>query len=539
MNHGTVQSQTVSSLNGYSWHDVSNCIMDLGARLQSVLPQNETQGVRFGNVDVAPPGVYESPRDDADGRTLVHGEPRDALGGEVSAPEAAFAASSTQRSMLRSAAVAASSTQTFPDSPPDDLAAASSSSAASRSAAVAASSAQMPAQVQVDDGDLAEADSDDDDGSDGASLGGRSGDTAGTLTEAEIDAGNLFQVTRRRTEKAQPKYRVAGDLNPWREPAPRNSRKDVGNIGLFMGNWGERSQKRKKGKKGQNSADQRALHDAMDSCAMFYIGDDVVCTMDWDFNKIGDILREAARVPSDAPRSRHDQRSLDRYSGNSVPGQLWNCYKNKKKEKKSSMNLQKKLEGILEPSTTDERLQQLKLWHEQEITQLQMDRDARIATGGDPDEEEHDYLPSSPYLKLKEKRTDQREWLLDPSTGAVHNGAHFPLLLFTNNPSARSKAAYDKRRKDWRAKSAARQSWETPVWLQKGADDALSIVPGGRGRGERSSQGGVDQGRGRGRDQGRSSGWDWNKDGDWCDWGSLWSHGDWQRDEAEEWRGWR
>ena len=37
----------------------------------------------------------------------------------------------------------------------------------------------------------------------------------------------------------------------------------------------------------------------------------------------------------------------------------------------------------------------------------------------------------------------------------------------------------------------------------KRADDALSIVPGGRGRGERSSQGGVDQGRGRGRDQGR------------------------------------
>ena len=160
--------------------------------------RRQLQSVRFGIVDVAPPGVYESPREGADG------EPRDA-----------------------------SSTQTFPDSPPDDLAAASSSSAASRSAAVAASSAQMPAQVQVDDGDLAEADSDDDDGSDGASLSGRSGDTAGTMTEAEIDAGDLSQVTRRRTEKAQPKYRVVGDLNPWREPAPRNCRKDVGNIGLF------------------------------------------------------------------------------------------------------------------------------------------------------------------------------------------------------------------------------------------------------------------------------------------------------------------
>ena len=202
------------------------------------------------------------------------------------------------------------------------------------------------------------------------------------------------------------------------------------------------------------------------------------------------------------------------------------------------MNLQTKLEGLLQPSTTDERLQQLLLLLQQERKQLQMERHNRIALGRDPDEEEQDYLPSSAHLKLKQKSIDRREWLLDPSTGAVHNGAHFPLLLFTNNPSARSKAAYDRRKKNWRDKSAARQSKETPVWLQKGADDALSIVPGGRGRGERSSQGGVDQGRGRGRDQGRSFGWDWNKDGDWCDWGSRWSHGDWQRDEAEEWRGW-
>ena len=92
------QRQTSSSSGQYSWHDVSNLIRDhvqtvlpqgLGARLQSVLPPKQTQSVRFGTVDVAPPGVYESPRDDADGRTLVHGEPRDALGGEVNAHEAA------------------------------------------------------------------------------------------------------------------------------------------------------------------------------------------------------------------------------------------------------------------------------------------------------------------------------------------------------------------------------------------------------------------------------------------------------------------
>ena len=50
--------------------------------------------------------------------------------------------------------------------------------------------------------------------------------------------------------------KVVGDLHPYNEPAERNKRKDVCHIGLFMGNWGERSEK------SAASAVCRALHDS-------------------------------------------------------------------------------------------------------------------------------------------------------------------------------------------------------------------------------------------------------------------------------------
>ena len=39
---------------------------------------------------------------------------------------------------------------------------------------------------------------------------------------------------------------------------------------------------------------------------------------------------------------------------------------------------------------------------------------------------------------------DQYEWLVD---GKVHNGAHFPLCIFTHNASARSEEAEMRRQK--------------------------------------------------------------------------------------------
>ena len=40
-----------------------------------------------------------------------------------------------------------------------------------------------------------------------------------------------------------------------------------------------------------------------------------------------------------------------------------------------------------------------------------------------------------PYLRLRQKGMDKKEWLVD---GQIHNGAHFPLCVFTNNARARS-----------------------------------------------------------------------------------------------------
>jgi hypothetical protein len=48
-----------------------------------------------------------------------------------------------------------------------------------------------------------------------------------------------------------------------------------------------------------------------------------------------------------------------------------------------------------------------------------------------------------PYLRLKQKDMDKTEWLVD---GVMHNGAHFPLCVFTNNARARSEAGQEKRR---------------------------------------------------------------------------------------------
>ena len=73
----------------------------------------------------------------------------------------------------------------------------------------------------------------------------------------------------------------------------------------------------------------------MDSCAAFYIGGSVSCKLRWDFDSIEEFLREAQCDPRERPRSRHDGAQFDTYSGNNVPDQIWNRYKNKVKEKGS------------------------------------------------------------------------------------------------------------------------------------------------------------------------------------------------------------
>jgi hypothetical protein len=97
----------------------------------------------------------------------------------------------------------------------------------------------------VEDDDVAHVDVEDEADSDGG-LSGRSGDTVGPESEADFEQGNVSAVAARRTTMAQPKNRVVGDLRRRNEPAERNQRFDVGNFGMFVGNWGERSGRQKK-----------------------------------------------------------------------------------------------------------------------------------------------------------------------------------------------------------------------------------------------------------------------------------------------------
>ena len=93
--------------------------------------------------------------------------------------------------------------------------------------------------------------------------------------------------------------------------------------------------------------------------------------------------------------------------------------------KKWPVDLRTKLESMLQPSTPQKRLDQLR----------------RIIPVG-----------QKAFLRLRQKETQKEEWLLNPDTGDVHKGAHFPLLMFTNNSSARSKESDDKRKANLNAR---------------------------------------------------------------------------------------
>ena len=54
----------------------------------------------------------------------------------------------------------------------------------------------------------------------------------------------------------------------------------------------------------------------------------------------------------------------------------------------------------------------------------------------------------TPYLRTRQKAMDKDEWLVE--NGIIHNGAHFPVCVFTNNARARSKEmALERGKKKW------------------------------------------------------------------------------------------
>ena len=137
-----------------------------------------------------------------------------------------------------------------------------------------------------------------------------------------------------------------------------------------------------------------------DSCGIFYIGGNVQVSLPWSLENIVELTAFADHLESS---------TLDVYSGQNHPGQHWAAYRSKKlKERDDEKCLKERLEDLLTPSAA--------------VAELQ----AR------PNREGTWYCP---YLRIKQKALDRNEWLVND---VIHNGAHFPLCVFTNNARARS-----------------------------------------------------------------------------------------------------
>ncbi len=119
----------------------------------------------------------------------------------------------------------------------------------------------------------------------------------------------------------------------------------------------------------------------------------------WSLAQIG----ELTAVADDLKKSK-----LDVYHEQNHPGQHWSAYRTKKNDPEHEKCLKNRLEDLLTPSTAVAELYAM------------------------PKREGTYYCP---YLRLKHKQLDKNERLVND---AIHNGAHFPLCVFTHNASARS-----------------------------------------------------------------------------------------------------
>ena len=190
----------------------------------------------------------------------------------------------------------------------------------------------------------------------------------------------------------------------------------------------------------------RSLHGqplGFDSCGIFYIGGNVKVTLDWGFERINQLIAVAAELDD-----------LDVYEGLNVPGQPWFCYKSERgaKEKDADKNLNDRLVALLTPSTPEEELNKL-AWRQ------------------------HDGKRYCPYLKWKQKKMHTQEWLV---SDAVHPGAHFPLCAFTQNASARSEKAEEKRNEKRRCwlRSRGHKSSNSAVAEERQTNSAVAEFGG-------------------------------------------------------------
>ena len=191
----------------------------------------------------------------------------------------------------------------------------------------------------------------------------------------------------------------------------------------------------------------------LDSCGIFYIGGNIKATLNWGLEQLGDLTAVAEQM---------QESNLDVYHGAQHPGQFWTAYRSKGiKESDKDKNLEQRLVDLLTPTTT------------------------AIELAGIAKRKGSWYCA---YLRFKEKRLNKEEWLVD---GEMHNGAHFPLCVFTKNASSRSVAgamARAQRRSRGRRKGetavAARETVGGKVGGQGTAAEEWHVtVPPGLGNG--------------------------------------------------------
>jgi endonuclease/exonuclease/phosphatase family metal-dependent hydrolase len=180
-----------------------------------------------------------------------------------------------------------------------------------------------------------------------------------------------------------------------------------------------------------------------DSCGIFYIGGMAGIRLQYHQFNIPNLISAVAEE--------FGEMKLDEYVKERHPGQPWTAYVSAAKGK----TLREKLEGLLQPENDEIDL-----------------RESLETRNG---------VTYCPFLRIKQKPLDQKVWLIN---GEMHKGAHFPLCVFTNNSSHRSKDSQDRRFQ----KNIARQNELSAVAAQtgitwKGKGQMSTVSKGKKGKG--------------------------------------------------------
>ena len=168
----------------------------------------------------------------------------------------------------------------------------------------------------------------------------------------------------------------------------------------------------------------------LDSCGIFHVGDaPVLVELAWDLGDLQHLTAVAdTMLQTEADPEFPPTKKLHAYEKDKMyPGQPWKCYRSGH-HKEAVKDLAQKLEDLL--------------------TRTEQNDPARL-------EEIPRTKNLCPYLRLRQKNMDKNAWM---PHGILHNGAHFPLAVFTRNSSARSEEAETKRRD--RSKGRRQQQWQ-------------------------------------------------------------------------------